>query len=153
MQDQISNRPMHSVSTAPAVKLWTPGFIAGVSFLLGFPAGIVLASINWMRMKRNDKAMIHIVGGGILAVIFIVLLLFTPSTVGRVLGLVFNLGVLFYLQQQMKKDTEAFQFHNKVEKAGELDGCLIGVGILVAFLAVIVVLVFGLTMLGVPLPE
>lgn len=150
---QISNTPVQAVSTAPAVKLWTPGFIAGVSFLLGFPAGIVLAAINWMRMKMNDKAMIHIVGGGILTFIFILLLLFTPSTVGRVLGLVFNIGILLYLQQQMKKDQEAFQFQNKVEKAGELGGCLIGIAILLAFLLVIVVLVFGLTAIGVPLPE
>ena len=44
MQEQISNTPMQAVPAAPPVKLWTPGFIAGVSFLLGFPAGFVLAA-------------------------------------------------------------------------------------------------------------
>lgn len=154
MQDQISNTPMQAaVSTQPPVKLWTPGFIAAVSFLLGFPAGIVLASINWMRMKMNDKATMHLIGGGIVTFIFVLLLIFTPSTVGRVIGIAFNLGTLFYLQQQMKKDQESFQLYNKVEKAGEVGGCLIGLGILVAFLIVVVVLVFGLTMVGVPIPE
>ena len=153
MQEQISNTPMQAVPAAPPVKLWTPGFIAGVSFLLGFPAGFVLASINWIRMKMNDKAMIHLVIGGIITLIFIPLLIFTSSTIGRVVGIVFNLGTLFYLQQQMKKDLETFQLQNKVEKAGELGGCLIGLGILVTFLIVVIVLIFGLTMLGVPIPE
>ena len=154
MQEQFSNTPMQAgVPAQPSVKLWTPGFIAGVSFFLGFPAGIVLASINWMRMKMNDKATIHLIGGAIAAFVFIVLLLFTPSTVGRVLGIVFNLGALFYLQQQMKKDLEVFQLSNKVDKAGELSGCLIGLGILLAFLLVIFVLAFGLAILGVPIPD
>lgn len=154
MQDQISNTPMQPAAVAQQpVKLWTPGFIAGVSFLLGFPAGIVLASINWMRMKMNEKAMMHLAGGAIVTVIFILILLFTPSTVGRVVGIAFNLGALFYLQQQMKKDQEIFQTYNNVEKAGELGGCLIALGILLAFALVIVVLVFGLAIVGVPLPE
>ena len=101
----------------------------------------------------SDKAMLHLIIGAVVTFIFILLLVFTPSTVGRVVGLVFNLGTLFYLQQQMKKDMDAFGFHSKVEKAGEVGGCLIGLGILVAFLIVIVVLIFGLTMIGVPIPE
>lgn len=154
MQDQISNIPTQAAEPAqPPVKLWTPGLIAGVSFFLGFPAGIVLASINWMRMKMKDKATMHLVGGGVVTLVFILLLVFTPSTVGRGLGLLFNLGTLFYLQQQMKKDLEAFQLSTKVEKAGELGGCLIGLGILLAFLIVFVVLVFGLTMIGIQVPE
>jgi hypothetical protein len=154
MQEQISNTPMQAaVPAQPPVKLWTPGFIAGVCFLLGFPAGIVLASINWTRMKMNDKAMMHLIGGGIVTLIFVLLLILTPSAVGRVVGIAFNLGALFYLQQQMKKDQETFQLSTKVEKAGELGGCLIGLGILLAFLVVVVVLVFGLSMVGVPLPE
>ena len=153
MQEQISNTPMRAVPLGPSVKLWTPGFIAGVSFLLGFPAGIVLASINWMRMKMNDKAIMHLVGGGILTFIFILLLIFTASTIGRAVGIVFNIGTLFYLQQQMKKDLAGFQVSNRVEKAGEIGGCLIGLGILLAFVIVIVVLIFGLTILGVPIPE
>lgn len=153
MQDQISNTPMQAAMAEPPVKLWTPGFIAGASFLLGFPAGIVLASINWMRMKMNDKAIMHLVGGGIATFVFILLLLFTPSTVGRLVGIAFNLGALFYLQQQMSKDQALFQTHNPVEKAGELGGCLIGLGILLAVLLVIFILIFGLAIVGVPLPE
>lgn len=153
MQQQISNTPMQAVPATPSVKLWTPGFIAGVSFLLGFPAGIVLASINWIRMKMNNKAMTHLVIGGIVTFVFILLLTFTPSAVGRVVGIAFNVATLFYLQQQMKKDLEAFQLHNNVEKAGEVGGCLIGLGILLAFIIVVVILIFGLTFLGVPIPE
>ena len=151
MQEQISTTT--SQPAVASVKLWTPGFIAAVSFLLGFPAGIVLASINWTRMKMNNKAMAHLIGGAILTFIFVLILILTPSTVARVVGIVFNLGTLFYLQQQMKKDQASFQMSNPVEKAGELSGCLIGLGILVVFLVSVFVLIFGLTMLGVPIPE
>lgn len=154
MQEPISNTHLQpAVPPGPSVKLWTPGFIAAVSFLLGFPAGIVLASINWTRMKMNNKALTHLIGGAIAALIFVLILLLTPTTVGRVVGIVFNVGALFYLQQQMKKDLAGFQISNKVEKAGELGGCLIGLGILAAFFLFIFVLGFGLAILGVPLPE
>lgn len=151
MQEQISTTT--SQPSVASVKLWTPGFIAAVSFLLGFPAGIVLASINWTRMKLNNKAMAHLIGGAILTFIFVLILILTPSTVARVVGIVFNLGTLFYLQQQMKKDQAGFQMSNPVEKAGELSGCLIGLGILLVFLVSVFILIFGLTMLGVPIPE
>ena len=151
MQEQISTTTYQP--TAASVKLWTPGFIAAVSFLLGFPAGIVLASINWTRMKLNNKAMTHLIGGAIGTFIFVLLLILTPSTVGRVVGIAFNLGTLFYLQQQMKKDQESFQLSNKVEKAGEISGCLIGLGILLVLVLSIFVLTFGLAIVGVPIPE
>ena len=155
MQEPISNlQPQAAaIPTTPSVKLWTPGFIAAVSFLLGFPAGIVLASINWTRMKLNNKAMTHLIGGAIGTFIFILILILTPTTVGRVVGIAFNLGTLFYLQQQMKKDQESFQLSNKMEKAGEISGCLIGLGILLVLLLSIVVLTFGLAIVGVPIPE
>jgi len=134
MLDQDFNAPVQSsIATSPPVKLWTPGFIAGVTFFLGFPAGIVIASINWMRMKLDNKAIVHLIAGGVGTVIFVFILMLTPGTVGRLLGLVINVGILFYLQQQMKKDWEFFKASNEVENAGQLGGCLIGLGILYYF--------------------
>jgi hypothetical protein len=154
MQGQFSNvSAQPAVQTGTPVKLWTPGFIAAVSFLLGFPAGIVLASINWTRMKMNNKAIAHLIGGAIVTFIFVVVLIFTSSNVGRVAGIVFNLATLFYLQQQMSKDQASFQMFNTVEKAGQLSGCLVGLGVLLVFLISVFVLIFGLAMLGVPIPE
>ena len=155
MLDQASNAPLQP-ATPPgeSTKLWTPGFIAGVSFLLGFPAGIVIASINWMRMEMRDKALTHLIGGVVGAVVFLIILFMLPGSAGQCLGLVTNLGILFYLQQQMKKDIDAFKTTNAaVENAGQLGGCLIGLGVLAAFFLAAFVLAFALSMLGVPMPE
>jgi len=155
MQEQIS-QPLAqpSMPLLPPVKLWTPGTIAGITFLLGFPAGIVLASINWMRMNLSNKALIHLIVGALGTFIVVVFLILTPGNTGRILGLAVNLGTLFYLQRQMKKDLENFTASNhKVEKANGLGGCLIGIGMLVLFFMLAVVLTFVFVALGVPIPE
>lgn len=154
MFDQASNASVQSPTpSSPPIKLWTPGFIAGVSFLLGFPAGIVIASINWMRMKLNNKALIHLIGGAAVTFIFVILLILIPGNAGRAVGLIANLGVLFYLQQQMKVDINSFKLSNRVEDAGQLGGCLIGLGVLVLFLILVFGLSFIFVFLGVPIPE
>ena len=154
MLDQISNTPIQPPTPeSPPVKLWTPGFIAGVTFLLGFPAGIVIASINWMRMRLNNKALTHLIVGAVGTFIFVVALILIPGAAGRFFGLLVNLGILFYLQQQMKKDLDSFKISNNVENAGQLGGCLIGLGILVLFLILIFGISFVLIILGVPIPD
>ena len=154
MQGQISDLTAQpSAPLAPSVKLWTPGFIAAVTFLLGFPAGIVLSAINWMRMKMNDKAVYHLIAGAAGAIILIAILIFTPGTVGRLLALVINIGILLYLQRQMNKDINVFQAANRVETAGWPGGCLIGIGIAVLYFGFTFVLIILLVMLGVPIPE
>lgn len=154
MSEQISNTPMQAPTpSSPPVKLWTPGFIAGVTFLLGFPAGIVIACINWMRMKMNDKAVLHLFIGAAGTVVFTIILILLPSTPGRVLGLLGNLGVLYYLRQGMKKDLENFKLSNSVEDAGQLGGCLIGLGTLVLLFILVFGLAFILALLGIPTPD
>jgi hypothetical protein len=155
MLDQTSNSSLQPPSaTTPPVKLWTPGFIAGVSFLLGFPAGIVIASINWMRMQMNNKAIVHLLGGAVGAFVFLVLLFLLPGAGGRFLALIVNLGILFYLQRQMKRDIEGFKAANPaIADAGQLGGCLIGLGVLVVFFILAFVLAFAMSMVGIPIPE
>ena len=154
MQGEISNQSAQpSVQSTPSVKLWTPGFIAAVTFLLGFPAGIVLSAINWMRMKMNDKAVYHLIAGAAGAVIFIAVLILTPGTVGRLVALVINIGILLYLQRQMNRDIGAFQAANKVETAGWPGGCLIGIGIAVLYSLFAFILILILVMLEVPIPQ
>ena len=154
MQEQFSEPLVQPLApSSPPVQLWTPGVIAAVSFFLGFPAGIVLASINWKRMNLSNKALTHLIAGGLGAFIFVVILILVPGNAGRIVGLVVNLGTLFYLQQQMKKDLETFKAANTVEKANELGGCLIGLGVLVLFLISVFVLGVVLAILGVPIPE
>jgi hypothetical protein len=155
MQEQISEPLAQPLApSSPPVKLWTPGVIAAIAFFLGFPSGIVLASINWMRMKMNNKALTHLIAGIIGTFIFVVLVILLPGNLGSILGLVTNIGVLLYLQREMKKDLVIFQSSsNTVGKANELGGCLIGLGILALLFIGVISLTFVFAVLGVPMPE
>jgi hypothetical protein len=154
MLNQMNEVPVQSsIPSTPPIKLWTPGFIAGITFLLGFPAGLVIASINWMKMNLSNKAILHLVLGAVGTFIFTVILILIPGTAGRIAGLAVNLGILFYLQQQMKQDIERFKSSNLVENAGQLGGCLIGLVVLLLFLGMAVVIGIILALLGVPIPE
>jgi hypothetical protein len=154
MHEQISGLPSQaSVVSSPSVKLWTPGFISAVTFFMGFPAGIVLASINWLRMKMNDMAIIHLVVGALGTLILLVALILTPGTVGRLFALVVNLGVFFYLRWRMEKDVNMFQAANRVEKAGWPGGCLIGLGVLILYFMFAFFLGVVLVLLGAPIPD
>jgi hypothetical protein len=154
MQQQISNLSAQpSAPLAPSVKLWTPGFIGAVTFFLGFPAGIVLASINWLRMKMTDKALIHLFAGAVGTVIFLAALILTPGNAGRLLALAVNLGVLFYLRWRMEKDINGFQVTKRVEKAGWPGGCLIGLGIVILYFMFAFVFGMALVLIGVPIPD
>jgi hypothetical protein len=154
MQEQISNTPIQpSMPLSSPIKLWTPGFIAGVTFLLGFPAGIVIASINWMQMNLSSKALIHLVVGAVGTFIFLTVLILIPGNAGRAVGLLVNLGMLFYLRQQMIKDLAGFKVSNNVQDAGQLGGCLIGLGMVVLYLMLVFAIGIVFTLLGVPIPE
>ena len=61
------------------------------------------------RMKMNNKALIHLAVGAFGTFIFVIAIIFVSGTAGRVMSLMANIGVLFYLQQQMKKDIEGFK--------------------------------------------
>lgn len=154
MLDQNFNAPVQSsLPSTPPIKLWTPGFVAGVTFLLGFPAGIVIASINWMRMNMNNKALTFLIGGAVGTFIFVLVIILLPGSIGDIIGLATNIGILFYLRRQMEQDIEIFKGSNNVENAGQLGGCLIGLGMLVLFLILIFGISFVLAVLGVPIPD
>jgi len=159
MFDQPSNAPVQMPSNSiPPIKLWTPRFIAGVSFLLGFPAGIVLASINWFRMGMKNRAITFLLGGTVGIVILTLVTIFLPGDSERFILILVNIGVLIFLYNQVKTDIEDFKSTNPpTEKASELGGCLIGLVTLGFYL----VLTFGigffiglvLTILGIPIPN
>src|SRR5688572_21441895 len=152
MSEQISNIAVQpSVPSSPPIALWTPSAIAGITFFLGFPAGIVIASINWMRMNLKNKALTHLIAGAVGTFIFLVALLLMPGSVGTTLALVFNLGTLFYLRNQMKNDLESFKVsNNNIANANWFGACLIGLVILVLYFVLAFALAFVFASLGVP---
>ena len=148
MSDQSS-----SASVLP-VKLWTPRVIMFTTLFVGFPSGIALASINWMRMGMMNKAIVHLTGGAIGALIFIILSLLLPGNVGGGIGILANVGILTYLRIQMKNDIEKFKAANRVvQNSSWLIGFLIGLGVFALYLALVFGVTVALTIVGVPIPE
>jgi hypothetical protein len=86
----------------PTIKLWTPNTIGTLTFFLGFPGGITLAAINWIKMGMKRKAFAHI----LLGIVGILTLFLLPDSLGRTLGLAINIGYISLLRQQMKGDIE-----------------------------------------------
>jgi len=155
MSDQLPATPVQpSMPSFPPVKLWTPRAVGYTAFFLGFPGGIVLATLNWMRMGLTNKAIAHLVGGAVGLLVFVILLVLLPGSIGTWFGLLVNFGVLFYLQNQTKKDIAAFQANNReVQNAHWLGGCLIGLVMLGLFFALVFVITFFLALVGVPISE
>ena len=97
-------------------------------FLLGFPSGITLASINWFRMGMKRKALVSIFGGIVcLAILFALI----PDEAIRGLAVILNLVYLFYVRNQMAKDINNITGY-KIRQANWFNGCttsLIGWGL------------------------
>jgi tetratricopeptide (TPR) repeat protein len=86
-------------------------------------------------MGRKGKALAHIASG----VVGILLLILFPDTLGRLLGLVINIGYTVYLRKQMKDDLATMTDAN-VQYAHWFSGFLISIGTLGIIVIVVVVL-------------
>lgn len=136
------------------LKFWTPTAIGFSTFFFMFPSGILLASINWLRMGLNKKAIFHLVAGLAGAFVFIVALLFIPGNRARGFSYLINIGVAYYLSRQTKKDLEKFKENNEeTQDAHWFGGCLIGFMMygFYLFLLFLVFMFFDIT--GIPVVE
>ena len=84
----------------PKIKLWTPNTIGVLTFLLGFPAGILLATINWIKMRLIRKAVPHIFIG----IAGVVALFLLPDNLARLVGLTLSWVYIAFFRSQMKED-------------------------------------------------
>lgn len=124
-----------NLKSTTLIKLWTPNAISLMTFFLGFPSGIALASINWIRMGMKGKALAHIAGG----VAGVLLILLFPDNLSQLLGLVINIGYTTYFRQQMKNDI-ATMTDARVQYAHWFSGFLLSIAILGIMVIVVVVL-------------
>lgn len=95
-----TNNVSPDIQNAPTIKLWSPTTIGFITFFLGFPNGIILASINWIRMDMKGKAFVNIAGG----IVGILVIMTVPDNFGRLIGLVINVAYVAYLRKQMEND-------------------------------------------------
>lgn len=136
--------PSASISTASAapaksISVYSPTVIALCSLLLNFAAGLVLASINWLRLGQTTKAVTHLVIALLGAIAFVWLLV--AGGLGQAPFLV-NLGVALYLRWRMKTDIEdTYVADFTVETAPWWQGVLIALAVTFAIMATLMVAV------------
>lgn len=120
-----SSDPVH-------IKLWAPGLISVLTFLFGFPGSMVLASINWLRMERKQKAISYMILCG-LAMITVVLMGITqPTGSFRLYSFLLNIGMLMYLYNETLADINKLKASGHiVENASWVGGLLISLGMMV----------------------
>jgi tetratricopeptide (TPR) repeat protein len=92
----------------PTIKLWTPNTIGALTFFLGFPAGIALATINWKKMGMTRKVIPHI----LLGIVGIAALILVPDNIGRIIGLTLTWGYIAFVRKEMKSDIEKLDGFN-----------------------------------------
>lgn len=100
---------------ANTIQLWTPRGIGWASVLLGFPGAVVLATLNWRRMGRTRKAIVHLAA----AVIGTWAIYFVNAPVGLLAGL----AVGYYLFRTQRSDQSTFAAADRVERVGGRRDC------------------------------
>jgi len=83
------------------IRLWSARDVGLISFLLGFPAGLGLAAVNWYRLGRRPLAYAHLLAG---VIALLVIGLWTDASTG--LSAALNVGFAVYLYVQVKAALE-----------------------------------------------
>jgi hypothetical protein len=115
------------------VELWTPRAVGWASVLLGFPGGITLAALNWRRMGRTRKSVVHLA----LAAIGTSALFLVYPQIGLPIGLV----VGYYLYRVQKADQSLFEVEVPLTSRSTLAGtviAIVGTVVMVGCVAVVV---------------
>lgn len=133
----------------PSAELWGTMLIGAVTILFAFPAGMLLAVINWYRMGMYAKSRSRLLATVAAAYIFVVILLALPSFLGQLFYLAVNVGAFFYLRREMDADTDAYAYAgNEVHPANRLIGVAIGFGGLLFLALIFAVMVIFLGAFG-----
>lgn len=133
------------------VRLFSPRQVFVLSAVSGWPTGLVLASVNWIRMGNQTTAIVHWMAGILL---FIPMTLWSLSAGGdapiALVDLAIHFGVCLYLQNLTAHSIKNFASEGKpANPAPWATGCLLAVLTpLIIFLVVVFLLV--LIVLGSP---
>ncbi len=135
-----SSDPIH-------IKLWAPGLISILTFLFGFPGSMLLASINWLRMERKQKAITHFILCGLGMITVVLMGISQPAGSFRLYSFLLNIGMLMYLYNETRTDISKLKAAGYiVENASWVGGLFICMGMMLAryLMVVLVVLIFAI---------
>ena len=140
------NKPVDAARTAMRSRpspvsavLFSPRQIFFLSMITGYPTGLVLSSINWVRMGSTGTAVFHWVAGVILLTLW--------SFGGNVIGTILDIGFCVYLSQQMRQNIKQFTLDgNEIQPASwkrALAYSLATLGILIGTFALLILLLLN----------
>lgn len=154
----VPKRTTTETTLRPSARLWGTLLIGVVTILFTFPAGLLLAVLNWQRMGMARKARRHLILGmvGLYGLAFMLAVIVTnqqfavPPLFLQILYIVINVPVFFYLRREMDQDTDAYAFAGKeIHNANPILGLAIGFGILLVLFFLYFASVILLASLGV----
>lgn len=133
------------------VRVWSPMTIRLITFLFGFPVGVILAAINWRRLGLHRKAAAHLVGGGWMLFGLSTSDLWLPDPLFILLiGIGLFVTMPLYLGREVARDIAACQTATQpVLEANGWQGFLLGFGLSVGYivaLSLIPLWIFGITL-------
>jgi hypothetical protein len=106
------------------MALWTPKGIGVVSAVLGFPGAVVLAALNWRRMGRTRKAIVHLAAALIVTWALFLAAVYADVRSG---GFLIGLGVGYYLYRAQRTDQAPYVALGRVTERSGLAGALIAI--------------------------
>jgi hypothetical protein len=128
-------------------RLWKPNQVFWIGFLFGWPGAIVLACMNWARIGKREKAMLHLAAALPVTLVYTIMIWSLPES-SLLLPLFINVLILYYLKERLDRDMPSFR-DGLYMSAGWLRGSLICIGILMIYLACIFSFVIALSGMGI----
>lgn len=149
----VPARKPDTTTLQPSAELWGTMLIGAVTILFAFPAGMLLAVINWYRMGMYAKSRSRLIATVALAYVFVVILLTLPGFIGQLFYFAVNVGAFFYLRREMDADTDAYAYAgNEVHPASRIKGIAIGFGALLFLVLIFAVMTIFLVAFGLVKP-
>ena len=154
-QEAIAERVVSPVAeplalSASAVKVWTPRVVGVSSFLLGFPGGLLLASINRWRLGFAREARTLLLLGIAGLVVWNLTVLLIPGEAWQCLSGLINVGLAYLLYRLTKADILKYEAANpEVQNRGWLLAVAIGLGAILLYWATSVAIGALLALAGV----
>jgi hypothetical protein len=88
------------------VRIWSPLTAALFALLLGFPAGVAIATRNWGRLGMQKEWSRHLAGAFLLSIPVALLFVLLSSRAGRVVGALLSITAFSYLKAKLHSDLE-----------------------------------------------
>ncbi len=146
----VPKRQITEPELRPNARLWGTTLIGVLTVICAFPAGMVLAIINWQQMGLLAKARRYLYGTVAATYLFVLILLLVPAGFGQIVYFAVNIGCFFLLRRELERDADAYAYAGyEALPANPFLGVAIAVGLLLLlillFAATAVLLVtFGL---------